>query len=324
MPLVDLNFTLIPGDKVTDTQLKTCATLFSQNYGVWSSLASSPFKPGVHLLSSIYLRSSSYRSCLGTRVKMNANRLREQCFSDPTNSKLALCTLDGVLIGHAFATIWQYNGIAFPFLQVHTDTIFRVKRMLGYTIGCVIRTSWTWDRHRLASSLARTWRQVYCIWPCLFSSRCLCGTVQARTYVSRLHFFDLQLILAKFFSALDANLRKLDLDFIKACAQMIISTLPPSPIWRTPNSMALYSRTVLTGLWVLWIQNFLSIMTSHSKLWNAGRNARIWRGHWVDSQRATSFYALSHPNKIVIHSCHFHSDVFPCRKWNHLPAGCSQ
>ena len=163
--MVDLNFTLIPGDKVTDTQLKTCATLFSQNYGVWSSLVSSPFKPGVHLLSSIYLRSSSYRSCLGTRVKMNANRLREQCFSDPTNSKLALCTLDGVLIGHAFVTIWQYNGILhfLFFKSTLTQYLFRVKRMLGYTIGCVIRTPWTWDRHRLASSLARTWRQVYCI-----------------------------------------------------------------------------------------------------------------------------------------------------------------
>ena len=47
--MVDLNFTLLPGDKVTDAQLKTCATLFSQNYGVWSSLASTPFKPGVDL-----------------------------------------------------------------------------------------------------------------------------------------------------------------------------------------------------------------------------------------------------------------------------------
>ena len=51
---------------------------------------------------------------------------------------------------------------------------------------------------------------------------------KARTYVSRLHFIDLQLILAKLFSALDANLRKLDLDFIKAYAQMIIDTSPVS------------------------------------------------------------------------------------------------
>ena len=112
---------------------------------------------------------------------MNAARLRKECFSDPANSKLALCTLHccgqdilhvtqkgckttnfgcfngntankefctvqidlqnvvvilflcfatlqnklatavlgGVLIGHAFATIWQYNGIAFSVLQVY-------------------------------------------------------------------------------------------------------------------------------------------------------------------------------------------------------------
>jgi hypothetical protein len=50
----NLNFTLVSGDKVTDAQLKTCATLFSQNYGIWSSLASSPFKPGVYLRRPFY------------------------------------------------------------------------------------------------------------------------------------------------------------------------------------------------------------------------------------------------------------------------------
>ena len=50
---------------------------------------------------------------------MNATRLKEQCLADPVNSKLALCTLDGILVGHAFATIWQYNGIAFTILQVY-------------------------------------------------------------------------------------------------------------------------------------------------------------------------------------------------------------
>lgn len=45
----NLNFALVSGDEVTDAQLKACATLFSQNYGVWSSLASSPLKPGVYL-----------------------------------------------------------------------------------------------------------------------------------------------------------------------------------------------------------------------------------------------------------------------------------
>ena len=70
---------------------------------------------------------------------------------------------------------------------------------------------------------------MYGIWPRLFPSRCLRGTIQARSYVlSRLHFFDLQLILAKFYLTLDANLRKLDLDFIKAHAQMIIDTSPVS------------------------------------------------------------------------------------------------
>lgn len=100
--------------------------------------------------------------------------------------------------------------------------------MLGYAIGCVIRTPWTRDRYHLASSLARTWRQVYRIWPRLFSSRCLRGTVQARSYVFISFAFSWSAAYSGFYPALDANLRKLDLDFIKAHAEMIIDTSPVS------------------------------------------------------------------------------------------------
>ncbi|CAA7262115.1 unnamed protein product [Cyclocybe aegerita] len=84
-------FKLIPGDKVTDAQFEECAILFSENYGVWSSRVSTPLKPGA-------------------RVKMNSNRLKKEVLGDPTRSILALCTLDGVHIGHAFATVWPYEG----------------------------------------------------------------------------------------------------------------------------------------------------------------------------------------------------------------------
>ncbi|KAJ7252130.1 hypothetical protein B0H12DRAFT_1234007 [Mycena haematopus] len=76
---------------VTEDQLKACAGLFSSHYGVWSSFVSPPLKPRAH-------------------VKMSAAKLRDQCFSDPEHSMLALCTADNAIVGHAFATVWQYNG----------------------------------------------------------------------------------------------------------------------------------------------------------------------------------------------------------------------
>jgi len=45
---------------------------------------------------------------------MNAKRLRDQCLADPKHSVLAQCKLsdeDNTLVGHAFASIWQYNGM---------------------------------------------------------------------------------------------------------------------------------------------------------------------------------------------------------------------
>ncbi|KAJ7678123.1 hypothetical protein DFH06DRAFT_1079398 [Mycena polygramma] len=86
-----LKFSFIPGPLVTDAQLEACASLFSSNYGIWSSLAPAPLKPGF-------------------RIKMGVATLRDQCFADPKKSMLALCIADMALVGHAFATAWQYNG----------------------------------------------------------------------------------------------------------------------------------------------------------------------------------------------------------------------
>jgi hypothetical protein len=57
---------------------------------------------------------------------------------------------------------------------------------------------------------------------------CAALSKRARMFSPRLLALDLQLILLKFCLPLDANLRKLDLDFIKAHAQMIIDTSPVS------------------------------------------------------------------------------------------------
>ncbi|KAJ6504132.1 hypothetical protein C8R47DRAFT_1104376 [Mycena vitilis] len=86
-----LKYSFVPGTLVTDAQLEACASLFSSNYGVWSSSAPAPLKPGA-------------------RVKMGVATLRDQCFADPKNCMLALCIADMALVGHAFATVWNYNG----------------------------------------------------------------------------------------------------------------------------------------------------------------------------------------------------------------------
>ncbi|KAJ7237589.1 hypothetical protein C8J57DRAFT_1193903 [Mycena rebaudengoi] len=84
-------YSFVSGAQVTEDQLKTCAGLFSSNYGVWSSSVSPPLKAGA-------------------LVKMGAAKLRDQCLSDPEHSMLVLCTIDNDVVGHAFGTVWQYNG----------------------------------------------------------------------------------------------------------------------------------------------------------------------------------------------------------------------
>ncbi|KAF8954531.1 hypothetical protein BDZ97DRAFT_1766063 [Flammula alnicola] len=85
------SLTLIEGKNVDDSTLTACATLFSENYGVWSSQVQAPLKPG-------------------TRVRMTAKRLRDECLGDPANSMLSLCHVNGQYVGHAFATCWKSVG----------------------------------------------------------------------------------------------------------------------------------------------------------------------------------------------------------------------
>jgi hypothetical protein len=76
---------------------------------------------------------------------------------------------------------------------------------------------------------------------------CAALSKRARMSSSHLHFLDLQLILAKFYPALDANLRKLDLDFIKAHAQMIIDTSPVSYLKNAQLHGSLFQDGIVGG-----------------------------------------------------------------------------
>ncbi|KAK0493342.1 hypothetical protein EDD18DRAFT_1179631 [Armillaria luteobubalina] len=105
----DLHFSIVKGVDVTDSQIAACTDLFGAHYGVWSSKAveqNSLLKPGA-------------------RVKLSTSKDRALCLSDPVHTTLALCTLnDGSLVGHAFATQWNYGSGQVSWitqLVVHTN-----------------------------------------------------------------------------------------------------------------------------------------------------------------------------------------------------------
>lgn len=45
----------------------------------------------------------------GNAVKMPPAKLRRECMSAPERTVLSTCMQDGVLIGHAFGTVWDYE-----------------------------------------------------------------------------------------------------------------------------------------------------------------------------------------------------------------------
>jgi GNAT superfamily N-acetyltransferase len=80
-----LEYSVRGAGSVSPEQLDACTKLFSAHYGIWADK--------------------------GTRVRMSARRLREQClFND--DCCLALATsADGSLVGHAFATKFEIDGV---------------------------------------------------------------------------------------------------------------------------------------------------------------------------------------------------------------------
>lgn len=85
-------------------------------------------KAGASFLPYTFLTDLFYHS--GTRVKMTGHKLREQCLIDVEKTVLVACflkqnhnvdhqdlTLPGHLIGHAFATAWDYDGGKYEFVD---------------------------------------------------------------------------------------------------------------------------------------------------------------------------------------------------------------
>jgi len=85
---LSFTYTLWKGPEISDDLMNTCATLFSDNYGIWSPQA-------------------PQKSLRGKRVKFNSSRLRAQCLSNPSQTVLVTCFKQNQLVGHAFATVWN-------------------------------------------------------------------------------------------------------------------------------------------------------------------------------------------------------------------------
>jgi len=83
-------YNAMSGPAICDDLLASCAQLFSTNYGKWGEKAN------------IY--------CLGQPVKMTSSKLRSQCVSCPEKTVLVTCFQHEQLVGHAFASVWDFDG----------------------------------------------------------------------------------------------------------------------------------------------------------------------------------------------------------------------
>ncbi|KAG1746958.1 hypothetical protein EDB19DRAFT_1848448 [Suillus lakei] len=87
-------YTAMSGTAISDELMRLCAQLFSTNYGIWGEKASSISK---------YTKS-------GQPVKMTGSKLRSQSVSIPDHTVLVTCFQHEKLVGHAFASVWSFEG----------------------------------------------------------------------------------------------------------------------------------------------------------------------------------------------------------------------
>ena len=85
--MASILYELYEGPDITSAMLNEAATLFSEHYGIWGPRTKRP----------------------GARVRMSASRLQKTCLPSHALEQCAYvrATLDGTLIGNAFACYWQ-------------------------------------------------------------------------------------------------------------------------------------------------------------------------------------------------------------------------
>ncbi|KAI0740145.1 hypothetical protein C8Q76DRAFT_665870 [Earliella scabrosa] len=86
-----LSFRVVQGPDITEEILRATSNLFSKSYGIWADGVAAPLKPG-------------------SRVRLSPKMLRAQGVADFANGVLAMCYANDILVGHAFARVWQFNN----------------------------------------------------------------------------------------------------------------------------------------------------------------------------------------------------------------------
>ena len=110
------------GPEISDETLQQCSELFSNNYGIWGQTPDGKGpKPG--LCSMVYSLAIRLTEISGNRVKLSTSKLRKQLLSVPQNTVLVVCYQPEEggwleLVGHAFATAWDYDG-GKPILKIN-------------------------------------------------------------------------------------------------------------------------------------------------------------------------------------------------------------
>ena len=118
-----LSFRVVQGPDITEEILRATSDLFSKSYGIWADGVTAPLKPGMTIAVQIHIHIQTHFTLLGSRVRLSPKMLRAQGVADSANGVLAMCYANDILVGHAFARVWQFNGtsssVSLPSIRVN-------------------------------------------------------------------------------------------------------------------------------------------------------------------------------------------------------------
>lgn len=118
----ETSFEKFDGKEITDDILKEAVELFSKHYGIWGPLAESNL--------GMFAKA-------GRRVRMSAERLRQQCLPPKVLTTYVRAVVKGKLVGNVFSCRWKYEGRDICWItQLVVDSEFRrcglATKLLGY------------------------------------------------------------------------------------------------------------------------------------------------------------------------------------------------
>ncbi|KAG2142816.1 uncharacterized protein EDB93DRAFT_1088480 [Suillus bovinus] len=185
------SFVITVGSKVSEDTLKSCADLFSSDYGIWDDQASTISK----------------YTLAGKRVKMTAAKLRTQCLSHPENTLLVTyyIQVDPLDIKVAFSQLHKGSFLTISCRSSPSDFI-----QVGWVTQLVVDKAVR--QHYIATQLLQTLK-----FHTLFSSVNIVGPASSHPAACN--------VLAKYAAA---NIKDVNLDFIREHAKGVLESSPIS------------------------------------------------------------------------------------------------